>query len=954
VALVLVGAGVLPPIGLAALPGGLSVLGAPRIGIMLIAALLFTPALVGFAVALRGFDAVVARLRAEVGGECRQVVARVLLGALVLGYVFGLLAALPQDPAIGPTLLIASLNLAAAWLFLLNVVLEPRGSTLRRSAALVSDVLLLSILLAAGGGLTAALALVYLYIAIGNGEHYGPRALALTIALELLAFAAVLASTPFWRDRPLLAGGIVVAMVLLPAYVGAVLHRLGTAKTTAETANSAKNRFLAALSEDLRSPLRIIARAGTTIDRATLDPGLWDMIARTRLSARAMLLQLDDMLNYVKIDDGSFAPETRSFDLYRLANGAVAALRAPAAERGLTLALRIDPQLPYQLRGWPHEFRQILICLITSAIRRACKAKVRINLDPVELLEDRLTLRLTVASGFADRRLETADEAGDVDDESRHLGLAVADRLVGLMGGRLAAESDTRRGVSLSVELPFAVDQASLALPLDLANLPVLIVTKDGEFVGDLMGPLEAWRADPRWIGAGDAALLYLDSFDSGGRRAVMVVDGRGDVLQGLSWAHRALALPVPEPPFVLFVTDESRVDSVIGLVDGELDGILPAPFTHDALRGALHALRVEPADWFLTEPLPPLADEPSAPSRRIVQDIAPLRPMAPPPPSPRSAVEEPPAPQPVLRSAPAPRPALRPEPPLTPEPTAEEPIPFVPPPRPQPLRPLPAASAARRHQILVATANPANRKIFGSILARAGHIVHFAEDADDARQELERRNIDALVLDLTGYAGADYGAARQCRNAQPILPIIALSGDSPDIAERRARAAGLDAVLPKPVEPRRLVAAIATALEPAEPISAAAEPRSVVTELASHPRFAGEAATVGEGGLAGLSQEGEALQALIDTFRVDSARIVTDIDQAAGAGDVEAFEEAVQAMHACTEVFGVTRMRDVLGTIREPTPAKLRLQGADFVHRLEGELARLDAALVGYLKSAK
>jgi hypothetical protein len=58
--------------------------------------------------------------------------------------------------------------------------------------------------------------------------------------------------------------------------------------------------------------------------------------------------------------------------------------------------------------------------------------------------------------------------------------------------------------------------------------------------------------------------------------------------------------------------------------------------------------------------------------------------------------------------------------------------------------------------------------------------------------------------------------------------------------------------------------------------------------------------------------------------------------------------------MHACTEVFGVTRMRDILGAIREPTPAKLRLQGADFVRRLESELARLDAALVDYLKAAK
>src|SRR6202041_229679 len=142
---------------------------------------------------------------------------------------------------------------------------------------------------------------------------------------------------------------------------------------------------------------------------------------------------------------------------------------------------------------------------------------VRIHLDALELEADRVTLRVIVTSTFADNRLETADEGTD-----RHLGLAVVDRLVGLMGGRLAVEADPRRGLSLAVELPFAIDQASLALPLDLAHLPVLIVTKDAEFVGDLIEPLEAWRADPRWIGAGDAALSYLDTFESGARRAVL------------------------------------------------------------------------------------------------------------------------------------------------------------------------------------------------------------------------------------------------------------------------------------------------------------------------------------------------------------------------------------------------------------------------------------------------
>ena len=923
IAFALVAAGALPPVGLAALPGGLSMLGAARTGIVLITALLFAPALVGFAVALQGFDVVLARLRAEAGGEYRQIIARVLLAALIFAYVFGLLAALPADPAIAPSLLIGSLNLAAAWLFLLNVVLDPRRSALRRHAALVSDVTLLSILLAAGGELTAPLAVVYLYFAVSSTEHHGPRGLVMAIAAEIAAFAAVAVATPFWYERPLLAGGMLVAVALLPTYVGAVLHRLGTAKTMAEAANAAKNRFLSALSEDLRSPLRAIARAGTAIDRSMLDAEQWDMIARMRLSARAMLLQLDDMLNYVKIDGGTFAPETRSFDLYRLANGAVAALRAPAAERGIVLALRIDPQLPYQLRGWPHQLRQILICLITNALRQSGRAKVRINLDVVELDRDQVRLRLAVASSLADNRFEAADETGDAD---RHLGLAVVDRLIGLMGGRLAVDADPRRGLTLAVELPFAIDQASLALPLDLAHLPVLIVTKDAEFVGDLIEPLEAWRADPRWIGAGDAALSYLDTFESGARRAVLLVDGRGDVLQALSWAHRATGSRAPEPPYVLFVADEPRIDSVVGLADGELDGILPAPFTANALRSALHALRVEPADWFLVDPLPATVEEPVAPaSRRVVEEAPPHRPVV------------------AGWAASAP---------------AEEPIRIVSPARTA-SRPRPAPK--RRRQILVAAGNPANRKILGSILARAGHIVHFAEDVDEVRQGLEEREVDALLLDLTGYAGADFGAARQCRRARPTLPIIALTGDSPELAERRAREAGLDAVLPKPVEPRRLIAALAAALEP-EPSAAepgvTPGPRAVVTELASHPRFAGEAAPVAEErageALRSASQEGQTFQEMIDIFRADSARIVADIDRAAGGGDVREFEDAVQAMRACTEIFGVGRVRNLLGSMRAPTPAKLRLRGADFVRRLESELARLDAALVDYLKTAK
>src|SRR6202044_810812 len=128
--------------------------------------------------------------------------------------------------------------------------------------------------------------------------------------------------------------------------------------------------------------------------------------------------------------------------------------------------------------------------------------------------------------------------------------------------------------------------------------------------------------------------------------------------------------------------------DSVIGLVDDELDGIRPAPFTIRALRSALHALRVEPADWFLADPsLPAIVDDPG----------------------PRP---------PVVEQAPPRRAAAQ---------RAEAPVEAV-----APRHTVPRAPPKPRRQILIAASNAANRRIMQSILGRAGHAVHLAETVDE------------------------------------------------------------------------------------------------------------------------------------------------------------------------------------------------------------------------------
>jgi len=158
------------------------------------------------------------------------------------------------------------------------------------------------------------------------------------------------------------------------------------------------------------------------------------------------------------------------------------------------------------------------------------------------------------------------------------------------------------------------------------------------------------------------------------------------------------------------------------------------------------------------------------------------------------------------------------------------------------------------------------------------------------------------------------------------------------------------------------LIAAINTALQGdtgSPEVVARLAPQAVVTELASHPRFAAEAATSAAddraiAALRSTGRGGEFLQSVIDAFRADSRLIVADIAKAARADDLRAFDEGIEALLDRAANFGEGRLRDLLRSMRQLTPALLRRQGADYVQRIELELAKLDAVLVGYLKTGK
>jgi hypothetical protein len=185
------------------------------------------------------------------------------------------------------------------------------------------------------------------------------------------------------------------------------------------------------------------------------------------------------------------------------------------------------------------------------------------------------------------------------------------------MGGHVVAEGPAAWAVSL----PLALDEATLPLPLDLAQRPVLLVTDDSQFAGELAEPLGAWNADTRWVGGLDDALVYVERFETP-LSPVLIVDGRVRVIPALSFVHRA-ALVRDDPPPILFVAEAAQIGALAGIGDGELTGLLPAPVSDQVLENALHALPTIP-----TRPIP-AAVEPAFPAAAYLDSDDRVTPIA-------------------------------------------------------------------------------------------------------------------------------------------------------------------------------------------------------------------------------------------------------------------------------------------------------------------------------------
>lgn len=493
-----------------------------------------TPSAVKSRFSLIGF--LKSRLRGRPDGEHEMVINRVVISALILLYLGG--AAIFGTDVPREAVILTTLFFGISFAFLAHMLYQPGVSVPRRVIAIFSDLGFLSWGIHAGDEALSLLYPIFLWIIFGNGFRFGLKYLFGSMVVAVAGFSAVVATTEYWAHHPKLAYGLIGGLVILPLYAATLIKKLQAAKNEAEQANKAKSLFLASVSHEFRTPLNAVIGMSDLLRDTKLNAEQLDMTQTIRGSARALLAQINDILNYSRIEAGQMPDQAVDFDLSGVMGQVRSMLVAQAKEKGIRLSLHIAPQTPLKLHGNARALHDVLTNLTANAVKFTERGNIAIAAGTIAQEDGSTRLRFEVTDtgiGIAEEAREKIFQSFTQADESivdrfggTGLGLAIVKQLIERQGGKIGVESKIGEGSTFWFELPYEVQAQGEAAPvLGLADTRVILLTHSSEReaeIGNLLPgtPVEVTSS------AGQACDQLALPEAAGIRHTIVLVDETG------------------------------------------------------------------------------------------------------------------------------------------------------------------------------------------------------------------------------------------------------------------------------------------------------------------------------------------------------------------------------------------------------------------------------------------
>lgn len=403
-----------------------------------------------------------------------------------------------------------------------------------------------------------------------------------------------------------------VALVVLAGLAGYAIdavrlmrgaaRALERAQAEALEASRAKSAFLAMMSHELRTPMNGVLGLAHAMRGTALDPRQAEYLEMIEQSSHGLMTILNDILDLSKIEAGKLELEVAPFDIRKLAAQIRLVWSETARLKGLELVLDIDPDTPAWLSGDAARVRQILMNLVSNALKFTEAGRVTVRIAPAADAGDGIVVAVSdTGIGLSDEqraRLFTPFAQGDRTIARRFggtgLGLAICRQLVEMMDGEIGVESVADQGSTFAAHLPLPAaralsDFSGPVAALDLAGARVLVV--DDNVVNQTVARaiLEAVGVSVATVGDGYAALarLRVEDFD------VVLMDVHMPEMDGVEAVRRIRAgeggrVDLP----VVALTADAMVGDAERLLAQGFDDAHPKPIQPAGLLATVAGLR--------------------------------------------------------------------------------------------------------------------------------------------------------------------------------------------------------------------------------------------------------------------------------------------------------------------------------------------------------------------------
>jgi signal transduction histidine kinase/DNA-binding NarL/FixJ family response regulator len=245
---------------------------------------------------------------------------------------------------------------------------------------------------------------------------------------------------------------------------------LSEAKNASEAASRAKNRFLAGMSHEFRTPMTSIIGLSDLLISSELTADCNHYARLINRSAHSLLDLLNSVLDFSRIEAGEIEIHTREFELEELLSSLIDLLSVQAAAKSLSLSYSIDDSLPPKLIGDSGKLSEILINLLGNGIKYTGEGSIHLDARRSSGNDDRVDVAFLVqdtGSGISPEQLDLAftsftrlPNATESSVVGTGLGLTITKRLVDLLGGKIEVSSQVGSGTSFFITLPFGVPSA--------------------------------------------------------------------------------------------------------------------------------------------------------------------------------------------------------------------------------------------------------------------------------------------------------------------------------------------------------------------------------------------------------------------------------------------------------------------------------------------------------------